>query len=211
MSVPEPARPPQQDRFHGSRTATVQTSFGPNVTRHDYTGHAGDARTDGGGAVTIGIPPDDNGTVYVAYSRGGFGCPVAVLPARATQNFEGAADVDTGRVTNDGALDVGRIWHAADSAIEAALHAGPAPWGTPTQLLLDVVRCRGYAGAAALLDRRAPGHRRWQDAHAGSARPAPEGQRTASAARTTVRTQRDLFRPSNPGVSHARRCHHPRL
>ena len=105
-------------------------------------------------------PANDNGTGYVAYSRTGFGRPFAVLSHRTMQTFAGAADLDIGPVTNVGGLDVGRIWCAADSSIEATLKIDPAPWGTATQLQLEVLGADGTAVLRVAGPPRRPRRRR---------------------------------------------------
>ena len=131
------------DQFNGWRTVTVQTSFGPNVDLHDYTGHAGDVRADGGGVVTIGIPPNSNGTGYVAYSRAGFGRPFGVPSHRTTQTFVGASDLDIGPIKHGATLDVGRIWCAAHSTVHASLVAEAVHWGTGSDVTFELVDPRG--------------------------------------------------------------------
>jgi alpha-amylase len=131
------------DMYSGWRTLTVQTGFGPNVQLHDYSGHAGDVWTDGSGRVTIGIPPNDNGAGYVAYSRTGYGRPFAAAPYRVTQEFEGAFDLDIGPVVSGQAVQVGRIWCAANSPIEVTFVATPANWGAGAQVKVEILDPRG--------------------------------------------------------------------
>jgi alpha-amylase len=138
------------DQYNGWRTVTVQTSFGPNVDLHDYTGHAGDVRTDGGGAVTIGIPPNSNGGGYVAYSRSGFGRPFAVVTYRTTQTFFAASDLDIGPVTNAAPREVGRIWCAAQSTVQARLNVEAGHWAAATELTFELLDAQG----APVLTRR---------------------------------------------------------
>jgi len=96
----------------------VQTGFDANVHLHDYTGHAGDVWTDGGGKVTIGIPPNDNGLGYVCYSRAGLDKPNPVFRRATTQVFEGADDLDIGPAAGGKTLVIGRIWCDAGFPID---------------------------------------------------------------------------------------------
>jgi alpha-amylase len=98
------------DPSNGWKTVTVPASFGANVHLHDYSGHAGDVWTDGGGNVTIGIPPNDNGLGYVCYSRAGLDKPNPVRRLETTQVFEGAEDLDIGPATANETVRIGRIW-----------------------------------------------------------------------------------------------------
>jgi alpha-amylase len=128
------------DQYHGWRTLTVPTGFGPGVQLHDYTGHAGDVWTDGAGMVTIGVPPNRDGTGYVAYSRNGLGRPAfPVLPRRVTQLFAGAPDLDIGPVRDGGALEVGRVWCAQRTPIGVKLHPGLARWNPATEIVVDIL------------------------------------------------------------------------
>jgi len=127
------------DAQGGWRTLSVQTGFGPNIQLHDYTGHAGDVWTDAGGSVTIGIPPNNNGLGYVAYSRTGINRPFAAVPHRVTQTFAGASDLDIGPAVEGKTLQVGRIWCAAGSQINALFAPIPAGWPAGAQLQLDIL------------------------------------------------------------------------
>jgi alpha-amylase len=131
------------DSQDGWRTLAVQTGFGPNTQLHDYTGHAGDVWTDAGGRVTIDIPPNNNGLGYVAYSRTGFGRPFAAVPHRVTQTFEGASDLDIGPAVEGKTVQVGRIWCAAGSQIDAVFVPNAANWAAGTQLQLEILDPRG--------------------------------------------------------------------
>ncbi|HXE64792.1 MAG TPA: alpha-amylase domain-containing protein [Bryobacteraceae bacterium] len=104
------------DIWGGWKTVRVQTSFGPNTRLHDYSGHSGDAWTDGGGAVTIGIPPNDNGRGYVCYSRDGAGGSIETPSHTTTQMFAGSGDLLTPPAAPEGA-PAGRIWCAEGSHI----------------------------------------------------------------------------------------------
>jgi alpha-amylase len=138
------------DMFNGWRTLTVQTGFGSHVALHDYTGHAGDVWTDANGMVTIGIPPNDNGNGYVAYSRIGYGRPFAAVPFRVTQTYEGAEDLDIGPAVDGKTVRVGRIWCAAGSEIDATFLPKTVEWAAGTELRLEILGPDGAVAASRL-------------------------------------------------------------
>jgi alpha-amylase len=107
------------------KTVTVDTAFGSNVHLHDYSGHAGDVWTDGGGRATIGIPPNANGLGYVCYSRVGLDSVNQIERHSTTQVFEGAADLDIGPAIGGSSVRVGRVWCDAGVAIELRPQAAP--------------------------------------------------------------------------------------
>jgi alpha-amylase len=147
------------DMHNGWRTVQVDTQFGPFVQLHDYTGHAGDVWTDATGAVTFGIPPNDNGFGYVCYSRTGYGQAFSVAPLRTTQAFEGAADLDVGPAVNGAPVQVGRIGCAAGTAIDAVLSADTGDWSAQAMVVIDLLDdsgsvlatggCSAQSGSAA--------------------------------------------------------------
>jgi alpha-amylase len=126
------------DPDHGWRTLTVPTGFGPGVLLHEYTGHAGDVRTDGSGMATIGIPPNRDGTGYVAYSRTDYGRVFVVTPHRTTQTFEGADDLDIAPVVNGQNRTIARIWAAANSALDIEFGPDTTHWTEHSQVTLTV-------------------------------------------------------------------------
>ena len=113
------------DPANGWKTVTVQTGFGANVHLHDYSGHSGDVWTDGAGRVTIGIPPNDNGSGYVCYSRAGLDKPNGVTRKATTQVFEGAEDLDIGPAVGGETVTIGRIWCDAGFAVDLAPEGAP--------------------------------------------------------------------------------------
>lgn len=127
------------DMYHGWRTITVQTAFGPNVQLHDYAGRAGDVWTDDNGRVTLGVPPNDYGTGYVCYSRTGYGQPFSTSTRPITQVFEGAADLDIGPAANGGPTLIGRVWCAAGTWLAAEFRPDLTGWDVATTVLLEVV------------------------------------------------------------------------
>lgn len=105
------------DRWNGWKTVRVQTSFGSNVQLHDYTGNASDVWTDNWGWVTIALPPNNNGTGYVCYSRIMQNAPNLVHTHETNQMFEGADDLDIPSANNATSVNVCRIWCQAGTKL----------------------------------------------------------------------------------------------
>ena len=122
-----------------ARTIQVATTFGPNVQIHDYSGHAADTVTDGGGNVTITIPENSNGLGYVCYSITGQGGGFAITPQAVTQDFEGAADLDILPALSGKAVQAGRVWCTGNSAVRAELKPVTTGWTNATSILLELV------------------------------------------------------------------------
>ncbi|HZS23303.1 MAG TPA: hypothetical protein VFA63_20220 [Pseudonocardiaceae bacterium] len=131
------------DPDHGWRTVTVQTGFGPGILLHDYTGHAEDARTDESGMATVGIPPNRDGTGYIAYSRADRGRAFTATPLRTTQVFEGADDLDIAPIVNEETRTIARIWTAADTAMNIRLSLNTARWTGRSEVMLRVFDSTG--------------------------------------------------------------------
>jgi galactose oxidase len=131
----------------GARIINVMTGFGPNTALHDYTGHGPDTVTDGNGAVTITIPPNNNGLGYVCYSRTGFGGGFTANTQSVTEDFDGAADLDILPAINGKPVQVGRIWCAANSPIEAVLKPDLSGWTNATAIQMDVIAPDGTVRA----------------------------------------------------------------
>jgi Domain of unknown function (DUF1939) len=121
------------------RTIRVATTFGPNVTIHDYTGHSADAITDGGGNVTITISENKNGLGYVCYSINGQGGGFAITPHAVTQDLEGAADLDILPAISGKSVQAGRVWCAGNSVVRAQLRTVTTGWTETTSILLQLV------------------------------------------------------------------------
>ncbi len=132
---------------NGPRTINVFTGFGPNTVLHDYSGHGPDAVTDAEGKVTITIPPNNNGLGYVCYSRAGFGGGFNVVPLPVTQDFDGAADLDLLPAINGRPVQVGRIWCAANSPVQAVLKTDLAGWTGATAIQLNFLAPDGTVRA----------------------------------------------------------------
>jgi alpha-amylase len=109
-------------------TIRVATGFGGNVHLKDYTGHGADVFTDGGGKVTINVPPNVNGLGYVCYSR--VGQDRALTPAShpAVQDIEGALDLDVLPAMNGKTITAGRIWCAADTSVKTVVTIDRTGW-----------------------------------------------------------------------------------
>ncbi len=129
------------------RTIKVLTEFGPSIALHDYTGHGPDAVTDYLGAVTITIPPNNNGLGYVCYSRTGFAGGFPVTAQSVTQEFEGSPDLDLLPALNGQPIEVGRLWCAANSVIQALLKPDFTDWTDATALQLEVLSPDGTVRA----------------------------------------------------------------
>jgi galactose oxidase len=132
----------------GSRTIGVATGFGPNVRIHDYTGHAADAVTDGGGNVTITIPQNSNGLGYVCYSIEGQAGGFAITTRPVTQEFQGAPDLDILPALAGKPVQAGRVWCAANSSLTARLKPVTTGWTNTTSILLELLNPDGSSLAS---------------------------------------------------------------
>jgi hypothetical protein len=139
------------------RTVKLATGFGANVPLHDYTGHALDVVTDGGGSATVTVPKNNNGLSYVCYSRAGLGgAAFVVTPHAVTQDFEGAEDLDILPALNGNAVTVGRIWCSANSPLKALLRPDVAGWTPATSVTLDILAPDDSVRATATFTRDTP-------------------------------------------------------
>jgi alpha-amylase len=122
-------------------TITCDTSFGPGVDLHDYTGRHPDIRTDAAGRATFQIPSNayQNGQSYLCFSRAGFNEPVSRTARATTQVFFGAADLDIAPATPGATVDAGRIWCAAGTPISASLSLLPRGGMTAADLRFTIV------------------------------------------------------------------------
>lgn len=111
-------------------TVNVQTNFGANTQLHDYTGHnESDVWTDGGGRVTVGVPPAGSGRGYGVWARAGLNKVMPHPDARPTnQDFDGADDLDIAPLTRE-PQKVGRVW--AESQTELSLRMMDSEGRTP--------------------------------------------------------------------------------
>jgi len=138
---------------------TVQTSFGPNLRLHDYTGKHGDIWTDGQGGTTFTIPRNNNGLSYLCFSRAGYGQAFSLNRRPTTQTFFGAADLDTPPVRNDRTVQAGRIWCAHGTVIEAELKPDTAGWDPGAEIVLDILDGQGEVLASGTHNTKSVGTR----------------------------------------------------
>lgn len=128
-----------------ARTITCDTSFGPGVDLHDYTGRHPDIRTDGAGRATFRVPSNayQHGQSYLCFSRAGFGQPVSRIGRATTQVFFGAADLDIAPATPGASVNVGRIWCADRSPLSASLSPQPRNGMTEADVRFAIVAPSG--------------------------------------------------------------------
>ncbi len=121
-------------------TISVDTGFGPNVSLHDYTGHAPNIATDGAGRATFTIPRNQNGAGYVAFSINDIDDPIEIETKPVTQVFEGAKDLDIRPAVNGQTIQICRVWCEVNTPITAKLDFDASslpPTGLLTLQLLD--------------------------------------------------------------------------
>jgi galactose oxidase len=124
---------------NATHTIRVATGFGPNVHLKDYTGHGPDVFTDGGGVVSISVPPNMNGLGYLCYSRVGQDKALPVASHAVTQDFEGAADLDILPAMNGKTVTVGRIWCAAKSPLVGKLLVDRTGWSAASTIKASLI------------------------------------------------------------------------
>jgi alpha-amylase len=117
---------------------TVQTSFGPNVQLHEYTGKHGDVWTDGQGRARFTIPRNLNGQSYLCFSRTGYGQAFSLQPRTTTQTFFGAPDLDLGPVRDGSGVAAGRVWCQEGTPIHAVLSTDSANWKQGGAITLEI-------------------------------------------------------------------------
>jgi alpha-amylase len=122
-----------------SRTITVDTGFGANITLHDYSGHAPDVRTDNNGRATITAPPNHNGLGFVCYSRAGLGGGFTPTAHSITQAFEGAQDLDIRPADNTQFIEVGRVWCEHGTEVRGSLDFDAHDWSDQTNIVLRLL------------------------------------------------------------------------
>ena len=121
-----------------AQTITVQTNFGANIPLHDYTGHAGDVTTNGGGGVTITIPANVNGAGYVCYSRAGIAGGFSTAGYSVTQEYAGAQDLDIRPADNTGLNQVCRVYAVAGQPITGTLNYDASNWNAVTAIYVEL-------------------------------------------------------------------------
>lgn len=140
-----------------SQTIGVSTGFGANTLLHDYTGHAGDVRTDGAGNVTVTIPRNANGLGYVCYSVSGVGDRFVPGSWPVTQVFEGATDLDIKPAVSNTIVQVCRLWISQGSQIVMSLSFDSTKWTAETGILLSITAPTGTILANQLYDKSRSG------------------------------------------------------
>ncbi|WP_165864355.1 alpha-amylase family glycosyl hydrolase [Capsulimonas corticalis] len=126
---------------------TCATGFGANVHLHDYTGHAADVTTDGGGNVTLALPAAVSGNGYVCYAPAGVSGGFTVSGVATTQEYAGAQDLDIKPADNTAQIQVCRVWVASGSPVTGALFYDTASWTSSTDIKLELDNPAGTAVA----------------------------------------------------------------
>jgi alpha-amylase len=112
------------DNGVAAQSATVPTSFGPNVRLHDYSGaNPDDVTTDGQGRATISVPPMS----YAIFAPAGLGGGFEPPKRRTIQEFQLDHDLGDGRASALGYggrirpaqfRTAGAIWAAAGTPVK---------------------------------------------------------------------------------------------
>lgn len=124
-------------------TVTVQTHFGAHVRLHDYSGrNSDDCWTDANGKATFGIPPGANGFGYGMWSHSGLSSTLAVSHDTCTQEFFGAADLDTPQALN-GNQTFTRIWVEAGRPIESSFTPETDNWTSTSKINFQITDATG--------------------------------------------------------------------
>ena len=106
-----PARRPEQQRRRGPRRSPSTPASAPNAPLHDYTGHAGDVRTDGAGQATITIPKNTGGLGYVVLLAAGHRRRPSPRRASTSRRItKGAQDLDIKPADNTAFVPVCRVY-----------------------------------------------------------------------------------------------------
>ncbi len=133
------------DNGSSSRTVTVQTKFGGNVSLHDYSGHSPDVWTNWDGTVTITIPADVNGGGYVCYSWQGYGGGYQINNYAVTQEYAGATDLDIRPADNTAQVQVCRVYVAKGKSVSGALFYDATKWTGATKIVAELDGPNGKA------------------------------------------------------------------
>jgi alpha-amylase len=123
---------------------TCETSFGPNVQLHDYTGRHPDIWTDGHGRASFSIPANahQSGQSYLCFSRTGQGGPIVPAPRATSQTFFGSDDLEIPLVRND-AISIGRIYVEDGTPVTAFLKPAGAGWVAGASIDLEITQADG--------------------------------------------------------------------
>ena len=139
------------------RTIKVQTGFPPRTQLQDFAEHAGPVTTDAHGNATLTIPKCTNGLGYVCYSEPQPITPFRIAPIVATQDHDGAQDLDIAGATNAAELQVCRVYAEANTAIEGKLLFDASNWAQNTILRVRVVNPAGATATQHNFDRTMSG------------------------------------------------------
>jgi len=126
-----------------SYTRSVQTTFGPNVQLHDYTGKHGDIWTDGQGRATFTLPRNKNGQSYLCFSRTGYAQAFSLNQRTTTQTFFGSADLDISPAENGSTVQAGRIWCEKNTPIAADLRPSLGNQVSVAGMSVEIVDAHG--------------------------------------------------------------------
>ncbi len=137
------------------RTIRVQTGFPPHTELRDFTGQAGDVTTDGSSAVTITIPKSVNGRGYVCYAPARTIPPFRPQTLAATQDYEGAGDLDIQPAGTKRML-VSRVFVAANAAIDVEFSFDAQHWTAATSIQLDLEDPKGAKVKSATFHQASP-------------------------------------------------------
>jgi alpha-amylase len=118
-----------------ARPITCQTSFGPNVQLHDYTGTHHDIWTDAQGNASFTIPSNahSRGQSYLCFSRSGLDAPNRVTARSTTQTIFGAPDLDVLPAESTQRL-AGAITAELDTDVTIAVRPNRRNWAADSAL-----------------------------------------------------------------------------
>lgn len=120
------------------RTIRVQTSFPAHTKLRDFAGHGAEVTTDGASMATITIPKNADGRGYVCYSRPAQMGPFPAKPIAATQDYEGASDLDIQPAVENNLVTVCRIFADAQQDIQGELFFDASHWSQNTGIHLQL-------------------------------------------------------------------------
>ena len=123
---------------NASRTIAVATGFPPHTELQDFAGHEGTVTTDGQSRVTITIPKNDNGKGYACYALPAQVDPFSPKAVPATQDYEGAADLDIQPAVEGQRVAMCRVFAEAHTRLEVRLFFDAAHWTPATTIQLDI-------------------------------------------------------------------------
>jgi alpha-amylase len=118
-----------------ARPITCQTSFGPNVQLHDYTGTHHDIWTDSHGNAAFTIPSNahSRGQSYLCFSRSGLDAPNRVTARSTTQTIFGAPDLDVSPAANTQRL-AGAVTAELDTEVTITVRPDRQNWAADSAL-----------------------------------------------------------------------------